>query len=131
MKTLLTLATLALAGATMIGCQSSSKTMASHPISGDVLEQMRAEFAITDAGVKLGSVDDVLPKEMLVKVGQVSAADFPMRTAVAIIDSNKQVVANGTVVEVFDTAVHVKYEAKNAARPPMVGDVAVKFTEKF
>jgi hypothetical protein len=131
MKSLLTFATLALAGVMLVGCQSSSKSMPSHPISAESLELLRAEFVRADAGARLGSVDEVKESAMYLAVGQISGTDFPTGSVVAIIDSNKQVVAIGTVEQTFPSTVHVKYEKKAGQRSPKVGDVAVKFTEKF
>lgn len=128
--TALVLAATTLAGSALVGCQGSSKSMASHPVSPEVLEQLRAEFTQADAGARLGSVDEVLSTASLLKVGQITGSDFPVNTYVAIIDSNKQVVANGKVVQNFTDAAHVRYE-KKGTREPKVGDVAVKFTEKF
>jgi ABC-type amino acid transport substrate-binding protein len=131
MKTLLTFATLALAGALLAGCQAPTKVLPSHPVSSEVLAQLQAEFAQADAGARVGSVDDVKADVMYVAVGQISGSDFPIGTAVAIIDSNKQVIALGTVKQTFESTVHVKYEKKSGQRDPKVGDAAVKFTEKF
>jgi hypothetical protein len=131
MKTLLTFATLTLAGTLLVGCQAPNKSMPSHPVSSDVLTRLQAEFAQADAGAKVGSVDDVKADVMYLAVGQISGSDFPVGTVVAIVDSNKQVIALGTVEQTFDSTVHVKYEKKAGQRTPMVGDVAVKFTEKF
>jgi hypothetical protein len=46
---------------------------------------------------------------------------------VVIIDSNRQVIAEGNVVRTFEQTVHVHYEAKEGKRAPRVGDVAVTF----
>ena len=78
-------------------------------------------------GARVGSVDAVLDSGMFLTVGEINMADFPEGTAVAIVDSNRQVVANGTVVRTFERSVHVQYEKKAGQRLPRVGDVAVKF----
>lgn len=131
MKTLLTFATLALAGVMLVGCNSSTKSMPSHAISAESLEQLRAEFTRADPGARVGGVDDVKEPVMYLAIGQIRGADFPVGSVVAVIDSNKQVIAVGTVEQTFDSTVHVKYEKKTGQRSPMVGDAAVKFTEKF
>ena len=131
MKTLFTFATLTLAGIISVGCNTSTKPMPSQPISMEALEQLRAEFTQADAGARVGSVDDVKEPAMYLAVGQIRGADFPVGSALAVIDSNKQVIAVGTVEQTFETVVHVKYEKKSGQRAPMVGDAAVKFTDKF
>lgn len=128
MKTLLTLATLMVAGATIVGCQSSKpKPQPSMPITGEALNQLRAEFMQADQNAKLGSVDAVLPSSAYLTVGQINPSQFPVGTAVVIIDSNRQVIAEGNVVRTFEDTVHVHYETKSGKRAPQVGDVAVTF----
>jgi hypothetical protein len=128
MKTLLTLATLMVAGATIVGCQSNRpKPQPSTPITGEALNKLRSEFMQADQNAKLGSVDAVLPSQAYLTVGQINPSQFPVGTAVVIIDSNRQVIAEGNVVRTFEETVHVHYEAKSGKRPPRVGDVAVTF----
>lgn len=126
MKMPLSLATLLLIGATMVGCQSGSKSGKAAPITTEGLNHLRATFTQTDAGARLGSVEAVLESSMYLTVGQIDPADFPVGTAVAIIDSTGKPLTNGEVVRTFESAVHVRYE-KSTKRAPKVGDVAVRF----
>jgi hypothetical protein len=124
MKTLLTLT---IAAATLVGCQARPQApAAAAPVSAQQLQDLRTAFTQADANARLGSVDAVLESSAYLTVGQIDPADFPVGTAVAIIDANRQVIANGEVVRTFDQTVHVRYE-KAGARAPQVGDVAVRF----
>ena len=126
MKTLLKLATLTIAGAMFVGCQSKPKMAPTQPVSAQELDTLRGAFTQADPNARLGSVDAVLEAESYLTVGQINPADFAVGTAVAIIDSNRKTVANGEVVRSFADTVHVRYE-KAGTRPPRVGDVAVRF----
>jgi hypothetical protein len=113
------------AAVTMAGCATKPAPAPSMPVSSDTLQSLEASFKAVDPNARLASVTDVLSDAGFARLGEATAADFPVGTTVALIDSNRNVLAMGTVVKA-DNVIDVEYQV-TGARGPAVGDVAVRY----
>ena len=119
--------TLVLAALTFAGCTKTVTTIGGAAGSQRDLERLRETYAQKDPKVVVGSVVGVLPEENLLAVGSVPLDRFFTGDPVSILDADEITIAFATVVRRAESTVHVKYISQPNARPPVAGDLVVRF----
>lgn len=128
MRSFLVAAILA-AGLGLPGCQTKTNPAGGPPATPARLAEIRESYARQKPGTIVGQVTAVLREQNLLAVGDVPADRFARGDVVSILDGNEVTLAVGRVVRVDDKMqdpVHVKYESRADARPPMEGDVVIR-----
>ncbi len=112
--------------ALLSGCVSTKKEIpAPPPPTGEQAMALKATILEINPKAKVGMVSAVLQDVMYVMVADVDVADVKKGDIFSFVDSQNNVVANGTVTDITDGKIALLYDA--VTRPPMVGDVAAKF----
>lgn len=93
--------------------------------SADQQQEIRASILEVNPNAKIGVVSAVITDSPLAMVGDISSEGIKIGDVFSFVDADRNVIANGTVVEIVDGKLAIRYQADT--RVPMVGDVAVKF----
>jgi hypothetical protein len=108
------------------GCVSKPEPEPVSPApSVDQVQSLRASILQVNDNAKVGVVSGVISDSPLAMVSDISTEGIKPGDVFSFVGADKSVVANGTVVEIVDGKLAIRYEP--ATRAPMVGDVAVKF----
>ncbi len=109
------------------GCTKTGSTIGGAPGTAEDLERLRAVYAERDGNVVVGSVIGLLPEENLLAIGNVPVDRFFTGDNVSILDGNETTIAFARVVRRADGTVHASYTSQANARPPVEGDLVVRF----
>ena len=114
------------------GCQSKPKgdpAPAGVPMTAADIESLRAEYQRTDPGVRVALVTEVLPagEGDYLRAAATDAGDFPVGSAVTIVDRDSNPLAFGTVVRAGSGHLDATFKPSGKRRPT-AGDAVAKFT---
>lgn len=95
------------------------------PADAQLVQDLRQSYQRIHPGTRVGLVTAVAEDVTLAAVGDIDLKSFRYGDILTFIDSNEKPVANGTVVNITDDALHVKYSPVPGGRAPRQGDLAV------
>lgn len=110
------------------GCRpKSGPPTAALPPEADasLVQQLRQSYQRIHPGTRVGLVTAVAEEVSLAAVSDIDLKSFKNGDILTFIDTNEQPFANGTVVNITDDALHVKYTPASGGRAPRQGDLAV------
>jgi hypothetical protein len=107
-----------------MGCRSNKPAPLPPPATPYTAERLQAEFQQIDPSARVGLVDAVTKSDQLVAVSHLDPAGFHRGESISFMDSNKNLIAEGTVVRTVDDLLIVHYA--DESRPLRKGDLAVK-----
>ena len=101
---------------------------AAAPATADAVQAIRDEYKQEDPNVAVGPVEAVKPETQMAAVGGMPLKDFHEGDPVVFVDSSKNPVTTGRVVQIDDPWLIVKYEeaGQGFKRVPQTGDIAVR-----
>ncbi len=117
-----------LAAGLLAGCASAPKEEPVFVADGPTLMRIRDSLGKMDPSARVGQVDEVNPDENTASVGNIDTTGLAEGEIVTFLDGNQKPLTTGKIIRVLPGAIHVKYTAPLAnGRPPIVGDLAVRF----
>jgi len=110
------------------GCSPMQGAEQKVPASRATANEIREAYQRINPANRVGVVIAILPKENLAAVGDIAIADFQLGDTLVFIDTNERPLRYyGTVVNIVDNALHLKYARRESGgREPRVGDLAVR-----
>jgi len=111
------------------GCSPMQGAEQKVPASRATANEIREAYQRINPANRVGVVIAILPKENLAAVGDIAIADFQLGDTLVFIDTNERPLRYyGTVVNIVDNALHLKYERleRGGGREPRPGDLAVR-----
>ena len=109
------------------GCAPSRLATKDVPEARQTADEIRERYQRINPANRLGVVLAVLQKENLAAVGDIAVKDFALGDVLMFIDDSENPIVDGTVVNVTDNALHLRYsKPKLGRREPKPGDLAVR-----
>jgi hypothetical protein len=111
------------------GCAKTRLAEADVPESRRTADEIREQYQRLNPGNRVGVVLAVRPQDNLAAVGDIAIADFRLGDTLVFMDTNERPLNHsGTVVNVVENALHLKYERldRSGGREPRPGDLAVR-----
>jgi hypothetical protein len=123
--------TVILVASMLAGCSPMQGAEQKVPAARATADGIRQEYQRINPANRVGVVIAVLPKENLAAVGDIAIADFALGDTLVFMDtSEKPLKYYGTVVNIVDNALHLKYaKRESGGREPRVGDLAVRVVQ--
>jgi hypothetical protein len=118
------LVVLILSATCVCGCHDKRPAPLPPPATAFTAERLQAEFQEEDPSAKVGLVDAVTPQDQLVAVSHLDVADFHAGDPISFMDTNKDLIGDGTVVRTVDDLLIVRYA--HTKRMLREGDLAVR-----
>jgi hypothetical protein len=109
------------------GCAPTRLPANEVPQARQTAEEIRERYQRINPANRVGVVLAVLPRENLAAVGDIAVKDFAMGDTLVFIDDSENPIIDGTVVNITDNALHLRYsKPKLGRREPKPGDLAVR-----
>jgi len=110
------------------GCTTTPKEQPIVTADSGTLARVRNDLQRMDPTALVGQVDEVQPDKNTASIGNIPTADIKEGDIVTFLDGNQKALTTGKVIRVLPESLHVRYEAPlTNGRPPVVGDLAVRF----
>jgi hypothetical protein len=120
--------TIVITALVVAGCSPMQGAEQKVPAARATANEIREAYQRINPANRVGVVIAVLPKENLAAVGDIAIADFQLGDTLVFIDTNERPLRYyGTVVNIVDNALHLRYARRESGgREPRVGDLAVR-----
>ncbi len=112
------------------GCQTgrSDSGVTAPPANANVLQSIRQTYQLSNPNVLVGLVVGTRAEDQLAAVEQLPVDQLKNGQAVVFVDSTAEPISNGTIVNITNGIVVVKYNANQPGhRAPQGGDLMVRF----
>jgi len=118
----------------LVGCAKPKPPPPPPPAAApeETLRSLREQYKLQDPNAAVGAVAAVKPDTRMAAVGDMPLKEFRIGDPVVFVDATQAVIDTGTVAEIDDPWLIVKYEdpTGQGRRTPQVGDVAVRFSNR-
>ena len=113
-------------GILLTGCGTTKKEVSvAPPPTSDQAASLKAVSHEVNPRARVGIITAVITESPLTMIDQISPDEVKPGDVFSIVGSSDTVVANAVVEKIIDGKIAARYEP--VVRPPLVGDLAVKF----
>lgn len=112
----------------IVGCATAPKPQPVVTADENTILRVRDTLQQMDPTALVGQVNEVEPDKNTASVGNIPTTDVKEGDILTFLDGNQKTLTTGKVIRVLPDALHIRYDAPlPEGRPPVVGDLAVRF----